>query len=180
MSKASTIRFITFPRTKPPPDFVLEVVEIFRKHEAAIATVAGATGLTSNDVLARLRKDLVAVGFQVELGKTKQDRIVRPVFFGENGEATKTYSVDAFHPTHACGLEIEAGRAVGGNAIYRDLIQAMVMVQVDHLCLAVPNAYRYGKKGTTTDDYKHTTNIANALFGHTRITMPYGLTVIGY
>jgi len=29
-----------------------------------------------------------------------------------------------------------------GNAIYRDLIQALVMVQVDHLVLAVSNIYK--------------------------------------
>jgi hypothetical protein len=32
---------------------------------------------------------------------------------------------------------VEAGRAWMGNAIYRDLLQALVMVQVDHLILAV-------------------------------------------
>ena len=54
------------------------------------------------------------------------------------------------------------------------------MVEVQHLVLGVPNAYKYGKKNTVTDDFKHTVSVANALFGHTRITMPYGLTVIGY
>jgi hypothetical protein len=118
--------------------------------------------------------------FAIELGKEQDKRIVRPVFFGLNGEPEKTYSVDAYHAEWRCGLEVEAGRAVGGNAIYRDLIQALVMVEVDHLMLAVPNAYKYGKRGTVTDDFKHTASVANALFGHTRITMPYGLTVIGY
>jgi hypothetical protein len=175
----SSIRYISFPRTAPPPAFVVKIVEVFRSHEDAISTQKLKKGLTSDVVLALLRDDLVRLGFQVESGKVSDKKIVRPVFFGENGEAAKVYSVDAFHPVDRCGLEIEAGRAIGGNAVYRDLIQAMVMVEVDHLCLAVPNSYRYGKN-TATQDFKHTMNLANALFGHTRIAMPYGLTVIGY
>ena len=41
------------------------------------------------------------------------------------------------------GLEIEASRALRGNAVYRDLIQALVMVDIEHLVLAVRQAYRY-------------------------------------
>jgi hypothetical protein len=60
----------------------------------------------------------------------------RPVFFGENGMPTLSYQIDAYHPEWRAGLEVEAGRAWMGNAIYRDLIQALVMVQVDHVVLA--------------------------------------------
>jgi hypothetical protein len=104
------------------------------------------------------------------------------VFFGEDGRPTLRYQIDAYHPNWRCGLEIEAGRAWMGNAVYRDLVQAMVMVQVDHLCLAVPNGYRYksGGRDTVSADYKNTVEVAEALFGHTRVRIPYGLTVIGY
>jgi hypothetical protein len=54
------------------------------------------------------------------------------VFFGENGQPALKYEVDAYHPEWKAGLEIEAGRAVMGNAIYRDLVQALVMVEVDN------------------------------------------------
>jgi hypothetical protein len=55
-------------------------------------------------------------------------------------------------------LEIEAGRAWMGNAVYRDLIQALVMVEVDVLALAVPNGYRYKSGGKTmvSKDYSNT------------------------
>ena len=45
-----------------------------------------------------------------------------------------------------------------GNAVYRDLIQALIMVQVDHLVLAVPNAYKYktGKGNVISNDYSPT------------------------
>jgi hypothetical protein len=58
------------------------------------------------------------------------------VFFGENGVPELRYQIDAYSPAWKYGLEVEAGRGWMGNAIYRDLVQAMVMVQVDHLVLA--------------------------------------------
>lgn len=177
----TSIRFMSFPRTATPPRFTKDVIRVFEGAEKNIGTSNRQTKtLTSNSVLAAVAADLLSLGFEVEVGKERESRIVRPVFFGLNGLAEKTYSVDAYHSDWKCGLEVEAGRAVGGNAIYRDLIQSMVMVEVDHLMLAVPNAYKYGKKDTITDDFKHTISVANALYGHTRVAMPYSLTVIGY
>lgn len=183
MSKVtSTIRFMSFPKTEPPPHFAAEVAGVFRQHESSISTVGLKKGLTSNEVLAVLREGLLALGFQVEAGKQKDDKIQRPVFFGENGQPTLNYQIDAYHPTWRCGLEIEAGRAWMGNAIYRDLIQGLVMVQVDVLVLAVPIGYRYQSGGRTviSSDYANTVNVAETLFGHTRVKLPYGLVVIGY
>ena len=69
-----------------------------------------------------------------------------------------------------------------GNAIYRDLIQALVMVEMDHLILAVPKTYNYKTSGrkTISRDYDHTVSVAQALYGHSRIAMPFSLCVIGY
>jgi hypothetical protein len=73
-------------------------------------------------------------------------------------------------------------RAWMGNAVYRDMIQALVMVELECLVLAVPNGYRYisGGRAITSRDYENTCAVADALFGHTRIRMPYQLVVIGY
>ncbi len=174
----STIRFSCFPQTSPPPSFCEAVVDVLRKHETDISTVALDKGLESNDVLAAVRRDLVSLGFEVESGKRSSQKIARPVFFGENGRPTLNYQIDAYQPEWRCGLEIEAGRAVYGNAIYRDLVQAMVMVQVDHLFLCVPNEYKHANG--SHDGYKHTVAVAGALFGHKRVQIPYGLTVVGY
>lgn len=138
----SNIRFSTFPRTEPPAAFTRQIVEVFERHEAAICTLTREKGLTSDAVLRELRSDFVALGFEVERSKTTDDKIRRPVFFGENGRAGLQYEVDSFHPEWRCGLEVEAGRAWLGNAVYRDLIQALVMVDLDYLVLAVPNGYR--------------------------------------
>lgn len=174
--------FITFPRTTPPPDFVYEVASIFSSHTNKINTQALEKGLTSDEVLRLLAKDLILKGFEVEGGKKKDQKIRRPVFYGEYGTPTLQYEIDAYHPKWRCGLEVEAGRAWMGNAIYRDLIQVMVMVNVDHLILAVPQTYKYktNNKATISKDYANTVAVAESLYSHTRLQMPYSLTVLGY
>ena len=76
----STIRFSTFPRTEPPPEFVASLIQVFEKHETSIATIGREKGLTSDTVLVRLRHDLEALGFDVEQGKTIADKIKRRSF----------------------------------------------------------------------------------------------------
>ncbi len=180
--KTSTIRFSTFPRTEPPPDFVEDLVSVFRYHEDEIATEINDKGLKSDEVLAVLGPDLAALGFQVEASKKKVDKLQRPVFFGENGTPTLRYEIDAYHPEWKCGLEVEAGRGWMGNAVYRDLVQAAVMVGVEHLCLAVSNVYRYRSLGrpATSRDYENTSLLAEAIYGHSRLCLPYNLVLIGY
>ena len=178
----SAVRYSTFPRTEPPPEFVTPLIQLFKDHEVSISTMEREKGLTSDAVLSELRSDLQGIGFDVELGKTVANKIRRPVFFGENGVPTLQYEVDAFHPNWRCGLEIEAGRAWLGNAVYRDLIQALVMVNLDHLVLAVPNGYRRKSLGRTvvSKDYDNTCAVADSLYAHSRLQMPYSLIVLGY
>ncbi|HUY92733.1 MAG TPA: hypothetical protein VMV10_28595 [Pirellulales bacterium] len=175
----STIRFTSFPATKPPPPFIPDIAAVFRAHEGEIATERIEQRLKSDEVLRLLSPGLVELGFAVESGKTAQQIIDRPVFFGENGEPTLRFEVDAYHSEWKCGLEVEATRAIRGGAFYRDLIQALVMVGIDHLCVAVPNRVQWGRTGKGKD-YAVAVNTAHAIYGHSRITMPYGLTVIGY
>lgn len=181
MPRAS-VRYSTFPRTEPPPSFLGGLIDAFRTHEKAVGTLHRAKGLTSDEVLRVLRDDLVELGFEVESSKRKEDKIQRPVFFGENGVPALRYEIDAYQADWRCGLEVEAGRAWMGNAVYRDLIQAMVMVEVDWLAIAVPNAYKYrsGGKQATSGDYANACGVADAVYGHSRVSMPYRLIVIGY
>jgi hypothetical protein len=177
-----SVRFSTFPRTEGPPAWSAQVVDVFQRHQTKIGTIDLAKGLTSDQVLAAVATDLLTLGFQVESGKTREAKLDRPVFFGENGIPTVRYQVDGYHPGWRCGLEIEAGRAWMGNAVYRDLVQALVMVDVDWLCLAVPNAYKFmnGARNAVSKDYENTRNLADAVFGHTRVRLPYRLLLIGY
>ena len=176
------IRFSTFPRTQTPPGFVSDLIERFEKHDQEIGTSHQEKGLPSDALLAVLRPDLVDLGFQVEAGKRIKDKIMRPVFFGENAQPELQYQIDAWHPEWRAGLEVEAGRAWMGNAVYRDLVQALVMVDMDHLFLAVPRLYRYNASGrrTSSRDYENTVAVAQALYAHTRLEMPFRLCVIGY
>lgn len=178
----TAIRFTSFPLTCPPPSFIASIVDVFCNVEASICTSILVKGLTSNEVLAAAAPGLQQLGFEIESGSQKNDRIPRPVFFGENGGATLRYYTDAFHPGWKCALEVEAGRAWMGNAIYRDIVQALVMVDVEHLVLAVPLTYKYvsGGKQTKSTDYANAIDVASALYGHSRIRFPYGLTVLGY
>ena len=155
---------------------------MFHTHEMIIQTAKRDKGLTSDEVLGELREDLVKLGFEVEASKRKSDKILRPVFFGENGIPTLQYEIDAYHPDWECGLEVEAGRAWMGNAVYRDLINACVMVQVKYLLLAIPNAYRYKSGGhdIVSQDYEKSLAVADALYGHSRVRLPYDLVLIGY
>jgi len=174
----STIRYQSFPRTRPPPEFVRELVNVFRAHEDEIATEELDDGLKSDNVLAELRDDLTDIGFDVEEGKKREEKIFRPVLFGENGEPQLRYEVDAYHEEHRCGLEVEAGRAWKGNAIYRDLIQAMMMVQVDTLALAVPNAYKHANG--VNPAYERTRDVVATLYDVDRAELPFDTVVIGY
>lgn len=180
--KKTTIRFSSFPRTASPPEFIADVVNVFQSHESEIATERRDKGLTSNELLSRLRLDLVQLGFDVEAGKRATQKIKRPVFFGESALPSLQYEIDAWNEDWKAGLEIEAGRAWMGNAVYRDIVQALVMVNLDHLLLAVPNKYKYNTSGrlTISNDYANTVAVADALYGHSRVAMPFSLCVIGY
>ena len=179
---STMIRFSTFPRTQTPPRFVPDLIERFERHGEDIGTIHQGKGLTSDALLAVLRPDLVELGFQVEASKRTKDKIMRPVFFGENAQPELQYQIDAWHPQWLAGLEIEAGRAWMGNAVYRDLVQALVMVDMEHLVLAVPQVYRYQTSGraTSSRDYENTVAVAEALYAHSRVEMPFSLCVIGY
>ena len=182
MSTHVRIRFSTYPRTEAPPHFTEALIRVFTKHVARVSTQALAKGLTSNEVLATVAPDLLTLGFEVETGKSAAAKVERPVFYGENGEPDLRYQIDGFHRDWKCGIEIEAGRSFTSNAVYRDLIQASLMVDLDYLCLAVPMAYTFksGGRTTTSRDYENTRAVADALYGHSRLKMPYRLLVIGY
>ena len=178
----SSLLFSSFPKTEKPKEFALAVINAFNLHHDKISTIQLGKGLESNDVLRILRPELVKLNFQVERSRKQNEKICRPVFFGENGVASVSYEIDAFNDEHKTGLEIEAGRAWMGNAVYRDLIQSMVMVELEHLILAVPLKYKYksNSRDCVSKDYENSKNLIDTLYSHTRFKLPYSLTLIGY
>ena len=93
---ASNIHYQCFPRTEPPAHFVECLVDVFRAHEDTVGTLRLAKGRTSDEMLSTLAQDLAALGFDVEQGKRADQKIHRPVFFGESWQPTLKYEVDAF------------------------------------------------------------------------------------
>ncbi len=174
----SDIRYFCYPRSTEPPKVAREIVGAFREHEDAINTKELGDGLKSDDVLSVVRESLEGAGFDVEEGKSEDEKIHRPVLFGKNGEPNLRYEVDAYHPEHRCGLEVEAGRAWQGNAIYRDLIQGAMMVEVDILALAVPNLYKYSRG--TNPAFAKTKDVVETLYRTDRVELPYSVVLIGY
>ncbi|HEV2790214.1 MAG TPA: hypothetical protein VGV69_02820 [Solirubrobacterales bacterium] len=172
-----------FPAYSPPPDWVEPLVGVFAAHRAEIdSMVVHGQRMQSDDVLRVIADDLdEELGFQVERGKNKQGKLPRPVFFGDQGSYLRTYEIDAFHEEKGIALEVEAGRATMGNAIYRDLIQASLIVDARFLALAVPVEYRYGERPTKEPSYAKTYSVVEAIYGSRRLNLPFqGLLLIGY
>jgi hypothetical protein len=178
----TTIRYQFFPTTSAPPAFVEEIISVFRKHESEVSTHSLPKGLTSDQFLAVVKDDLQNLKFQVETGKVRTSKIPRPVLFGENGSPKVTYDIDAYQPNWQAVLEVEAGRAWMGNAVYRDLVRTCVMVQAKYLVLAVPNTYKYksGGRSVTSTDYDNIKDLLETLYLQTKFRLPFDTVLIGY
>jgi hypothetical protein len=105
-----------FPRNQRPSQLTCDVVAVFEdvadridseKEESRIAP--GGPGLSSNEVLALIAPGLEKLGFTVERGKVKEDRIDVPVLYGLNGRIEKAFQADAWHKEQRVVLEVEAG-----------------------------------------------------------------------
>ena len=139
--------------------------------------------LTSDRVLARLRPGLEALGYQVESGKHHDEKIRRPVLFGDNGIERVAYEVDAVHDEMGILVEVEAGRGARGNAVYRDLVRASLIVDARFLVLGVMRAYRHlsGGRAITVSSYHDAKGTLDALFASGRLALPFeGVLLFGY
>lgn len=168
----------TYPMHLPPPDWVPAMIDAFAHAASPIATTDGHQP-KSDDVLAQLADDLVAVGYDVERGKRAANKLTRPVLFGENGTATVEYDVDAFHPVNHVVLEVEAGRGAASNASYRDIVRTSLLVGVRFLALAMMIEYRGG--GRPIRSYENARNQLDAIYASERLRLPFdGVLLIGY
>ena len=100
-----------FPKHTACPEILRDVVGCFETVNSEIASHDN-VGQTSNDVLAKVREGLVALGFQVETSKTAEGKIKVPVLYGANGKVEKSFDADAYHVGKKVVLEVEAGRGV--------------------------------------------------------------------
>jgi hypothetical protein len=172
-----------FPRNTRPSGWVEPFVATVRAAESGISTVERKTGLDSDGVLQVLAPDLRELGFAVESGKKASDRIRRPVLFGSNGRAEVSYEIDAFHERHGIVVEVEAGRGARGNATYRDIIRASLILDAQYLALLVPVAYRHvsGGREVSVHAYRDCADLLSALYASQRLRLPFlGTLLIGY
>jgi hypothetical protein len=178
-------RWRFFPASSAPPAWVAPLVEVFAAHRASIdSAVTHAQRMQSDAVLEVIADDLAdGLDYAVERGKKSTGKLHRPVFFGDEGTYLRKYEIDAFDEEDGVALEVEAGRATMGNAIYRDLIQASLMVDARFLALAVPLEYRYKSGGKTMKEpsYAKTYSVVEAIYGSQRLSLPFeGMLLIGY
>ena len=174
--------WIYYPTRTAPPEWAKDFVAVVANCVGRIDS-REAGGLSSNDVLAELRPGLVALGYQVESGKTKAGRIRRPVLYGEGGTELLAYEIDAVHDDLGVLVEVEAGRGADGNAVYRDLVRASLIVDARFFVLAVLQQYRRMSSGRSiiVSSYRDAKNQLDAIYASQRLGLPFeGVLLVGY
>ena len=93
------------------------------------------------------------------------------------------YEVDAWLENPGVIIEIEAGRAVMGNAFYRDLVRTSLIVNANYLAIAVMLNYEYrsGSRQVSSHDYDIAHDQLDAMYSSGRLKLPFeGVLIIGY
>lgn len=173
-------RWIYYPRSDAPPNWVDGIVTVFKNQRTLLDTVS--VHNKSDAALSIIRPGLEGLGFRVE-GGSQEPTIYRPVHFGEGGNPDRQYHIDSYHPGLKVGLEVEAGRSIRGNAIYRDIIQASLIIDLDYFVLAIPQRYRFNLKKKEQEDkpFDYGLTVLDAVYSSSRFKLPLrGLLFIGF
>ncbi|HSZ58740.1 MAG TPA: hypothetical protein VK797_23930 [Tepidisphaeraceae bacterium] len=170
---ASGLRYQLFPRSV---GLSTELRSIINAFEAVHPRVKSSEyKLSSDGVLQLLRPGLESLGFHIETGKSKGEKIPVPVLFGLNNRVDRAFDADGVSGDGRIVLEVEAGRAVVNYQFLKDIFQACMMHGVEYLVLAVRNNYR------GNDDFQKVYSFLETLYISNRIQLPLrGIVVIGY
>jgi hypothetical protein len=171
-----------FPRQSPAPDWVAPFLTVVAARRTEIDSHEHVK-MDSDDVVKHLRDLLVADGWQIEAGKTAVQKIHRPVLFGDNGSVRVKQELDGWHPDRRIVLEIESGRAVLGNAIYRDMVRASLVAEAEYLALGVRQLYSYKSSGKvlTQNDFEKTRDALDSVYASGRLVLPFkGVLLFGW
>lgn len=167
------IQWLHYPKSLTPTELSKSVVRVFE--DASNAIDSSDHQLNSNEVLGQVAKGLMGLGFEVETGKKKGQKIHVPVLFGLNGRIEKSFEADAYHRQEDFVLEVEAGRAVANNQFLKDLFQACMMHDVEYLAIAVRNHYK------KSQDFERVVGFFDTLYASNRLRLPLkGVLIIGY
>jgi hypothetical protein len=175
------INYQFFPRSHGVTTEIKAIIDCFKQIEPQLEEEN--VQRTSNEVLALVRPHLEDIGFAVETGKGKEEKIDVPVLFGENNEVDKSFFADALSADGKIVIEVEAGRAVRNNQFLKDIFQACMMFEVEYLVIAVLNEYKYNSGGRQTvgHDYQEIKTFLEALYVSNRLRLPLkGILLIGY
>jgi hypothetical protein len=174
--------WVYYPAHSRPPAWVDDLTSAVADARSQIDT-ATVRGLTSDAVLRALGPGLRTRGYQVEVGKRAGERVERPVLFGTNGHELVRYDVDAMHDQLGVVVEVEAGRGARGNAVYRDLIRASLIVDARYLALGVMADYRHlsGGREVRVASFAEARAILDAVYASGRLRLPFeGVLLFGY
>ncbi len=163
------IRSAWFPESRQPPEWGERLVGLFRRHEKEIASDREAP-LSSRQVLQVLEPDLRAAGFVIERRALAPSSPVEHSAFARQ-------QFDVFHPQWLCCLAIEAPGAVTDSAP-ESLVEPLLVVDVDTLCLALPNVSVPGVH--EVPDFDSACALAVTVYGHSRVKLPYRMLLVGY
>ena len=172
-TQTPSIEWQYYPRSRRATPLAESVVQAFKNEVRTISSASFEHN--SNKVLEALRKHLVEIGFEVEAGKHRDEKVCVPVLFGRDGAAEKSFDADAYHRMGGFVLEVEAGRGVDNNQFLKDLFQACMMHEVKYLAIAIRKVYRGDKNFETVCRFFDT------LYSSNRLSLPLeGILVIGY
>jgi len=174
------INFQLFPRSRGVDSELQAIIDVFKHVDE---DKPKNSHLLSNEMLALVRPGLESLGFSVETGKGKDEKIPVPVLFGENNVIDKSFFADAQSYDGRIVIEVEAGRAVFNNQFLKDIFQACMMFDVEHLVIAVLNEYHYNKSGEEhiSYDYQSVRTFLETLYISNRLHLPLkSILLIGY
>jgi hypothetical protein len=167
------LRYQLFPRSFGISNEIIDIVKCFENHYDKIKSPEN--DLSSDGVLKILSKDLIDIGYDVELSKASVDKIKVPVLFSINNKIDKFFDADALSKDGKIVIEVEAGRAYRNNQFLKDIFQACMMPDVEYLVIAVRNEYKKG------DDFKSIFQFLETLYISGRLQLPLkGIVLIGY
>lgn len=153
-----------FPKSKEIPDHLEQVIAAFQKNIGQINSQT--LKHSSNMVLEKMRPNLEAIGYKVEISKLHKDKIKVPVLFGRNGSLEKYFDADGYNIETKTVIEIEAGRGVTNFQFLKDLFQACMMHEVDTLVIGIRNIYATRKDFEIVNTFFDTLYASNRLNYH--------------
>ncbi len=174
------INYQFFPRSRGVTPEIKAIIDCFVYADAKKPL----QHLVSNAMLELVRPSLEAIGFRVERGKGKDEKIDVPVLFGENNAIDKSFYADAVSSDNRIVIEVESGRAVDNNQFLKDIFQASMMFEVEYLVIAVLNEYvrkKHRGEPSIQHDFATIKTFLETMYVSTRLQLPLkGILLIGY